>query len=70
MPKQAYRAKPEFRDETERLIWSTAFATYPILAQLRPPVPFQNEEFFEAWSELARNYADQVLTGFRETTGC
>jgi hypothetical protein len=56
-----YREKPEFRDENERIIWCTAFATHPILVELRDvPMPSR------PWAEFARVYADKILAGYRD----
>ncbi len=71
-----YRSAPEFRDETERLIWCTAFATHELRHEGRAH-PFDktrsyNERDFDGnpvileWCELAHKYANGVLDGYRK----
>lgn len=68
-----YRDPPEFRDENERLIWCTAFATHELHHPGRMH-SFQNATEglhsvrvprLVPWQELARRYADRVLAGYR-----
>jgi hypothetical protein len=68
-----YRSKPEFRDETERLIWCTAFATHELHHEGRAHAFDPAFVARVEWHELARRYADQVLVGYRnvaEVTRC
>lgn len=70
-----YRDAPEFRDENERLIWCTAFATH----ELHRPSGARFQDIVEvndytgplgkrcSWHENARHYADEVLAGYRES---
>lgn len=62
---------PRFKNEEERLIWCTAFATYP-----RDSAGFADvvvvDEYTgpcgerQTWDERAATHADAVIDGYRE----